>query len=286
MNQKENWTTVIKPDKNLFQLNLKQVWQYKDLLLMFVKRDFVTIYKQTILGPLWFFIQPIFTTIIYTIIFGDIAKISTDGTPKVLFYMSGIIFWNYFADCFNKTSTVFKDNQGVFGKVYFPRLVTPLSIVISGLLKLGVQLTLLIIFLFYYAFFKDVEIHLNTTILLFPALIIIMAFLSLGLGMIITSLTTKYRDLTFLLQFGIQLLMYISPVIIPTSLIIQKYPFAKWLVAINPMTSIIETFRYSILGKGIFDWAMIGYTTIFTVIIFIIGTFIFNKTEKNFMDTV
>jgi lipopolysaccharide transport system permease protein len=283
MKEKDNWDNIIEPKRNLFSLNLGEVWKYRDLLLMFVKRDFVTIYKQTILGPLWFFIQPIFTALIYTFIFGNIANISTDGLPKILFYMSGTICWNYFADCLNKTSTVFRDNQNIFGKVYFPRLITPLSIVVSGLLKLGIQLLLFICFLVFYYFFSDVNIHLNIEILLFPFLIILMGALGLGLGMIITSLTTKYRDLVFLLQFGVQLLMYATPVIYPLSSMPEKY---KWIIALNPMTSIIETFRYAVLGQGSFSWIYLSYTFIFTLIILAIGTLIFNKTEKDFMDTI
>ncbi len=283
MNNKEQWNTLISPKKNLFSLNLKEVWNYNDLLFMFVKRDFVTIYKQTILGPLWFFIQPIFTALIYTFIFGKVANISTDGLPKILFYMSGTICWNYFADCLNKTATVFRDNQNIFGKVYFPRLITPLSIIVSNLLKLGIQLLLFICFLAFYFFFKDVTINFNQEILLFPLLIILLGALGLGFGMIITSMTTKYRDLVFLLQFGVQLLMYATPVIYPLSSMPEKY---KWIIALNPMTSIIETFRYGVLGQGSFSWWYLGYTVIFTLVIVTIGTLIFNKTEKDFMDTI
>ena len=278
-----HWDIEIKPTRSLLNIDFKQLWQYRDLLLMFVKRDFVTIYKQTILGPLWFFIQPIFTALIYTFIFGNIANISTDGLPKILFYMSGTICWNYFADCLNKTATVFKDNQHIFGKVYFPRLITPLSIVVSGLLKLGVQLLLFICFLIFYHFFTDVNLQLNVEILLFPLLIILMGALGLGFGMIITSLTTKYRDLVFLLQFGVQLLMYATPVIYPLSSMPEKY---KWIIVLNPMTSIIETFRYGVLGEGSFNWFYLVYTVVFAISILCIGTIIFNKTEKDFMDTI
>lgn len=278
-----NWDDVIKPKRSLFSLNLAEVWKYRDLLFMFVKRDFVTIYKQTILGPLWFFIQPIFTTLIYTFIFGNVANLSTDGLPKILFYMSGTVCWNYFADCLNKTSTVFRDNQNIFGKVYFPRLITPLSIVVSNLLKFGIQLLLFFCFLFFYTHFSNIEIHLNLHILLFPLLIILMGALGLGFGMIITSLTTKYRDLVFLLQFGVQLLMYATPVIYPLSSMPEKY---KWLIILNPMTSIIETFRYGALGQGTFNWFYLGYTFIFTLSIFALGTLIYNKTERAFMDTI
>ncbi|OFY86485.1 MAG: ABC transporter permease [Bacteroidetes bacterium RIFCSPLOWO2_12_FULL_31_6] len=283
MNLKENWDTIIEPKNGLLSLNLVDVWKYRDLLRMFVKRDFVTIYKQTILGPLWFFIQPIFTVIIYSFVFGEFAGIPTDGLPKILFYLSGTICWNYFADCFNKTSSVFRDNQNIFGKVYFPRLITPLSIVVSGLLKLGVQLLLLIAILAYYYFFTIIQLQFHLELLLFPYLIVLMAVLSLGLGMIITSLTTKYRDLVFLLQFGVQLLMYATPVIYPLSSVPEKY---QWLIILNPMTSIIETFKYGVLGAGTFSWLYLAYTTMFTIVVLILGTIIFNKTEKTFMDTV
>ncbi len=279
----QTWDTIIKPKRSLLSVNLAEVWKYRDLLRMLVLRDFVTIYKQTLLGPIWFFIQPIFTVLIYTFIFGEFAGISTDGLPKILFYLSGTVLWNYFADCFNKTATVFKDNQNVFGKVYFPRLISPLSIVVSGLLKLGVQLLLLLGFLLFYHFFTEVQLKIHLELLLLPCLIILMAALSLGLGMIITSLTTKYRDLVFLLQFGIQLLLYATPVIYPLSSVPEKY---QWIIILNPMTSIIETFKYGVLGTGIFSWFNLTYTLLFTIIILILGTLIFNKTEKDFMDTV
>ena len=283
MNNQEYWDIIILPKRNLFSINFRDIWKYRDLLIMFVKRDFVTIYKQTILGPLWFFIQPIFTALIYTFIFGKMAGISTDGLPKILFYMSGTIFWNYFADCFNKTATVFRDNQNIFGKVYFPRLITPLSIIISSLLKLAIQLLLFIAILTYYFSFTDVHLTIQLEILLFPLLIILMGSLALGFGLIITSLTTKYRDLVFLLQFGVQLLMYATPVIYPLSSIPENF---KWLIVLNPMTSIIETFRYGILGVGSFSWIYLGYTLAFSIVILIIGILIYNKTEKDFMDTV
>lgn len=283
MNNQEYWDIIILPKRNLLSINFKDIWKYRDLLIMFVKRDFVTIYKQTILGPLWFFIQPIFTALIYTFIFGKMAGISTDGLPKILFYMSGTIFWNYFADCFNKTATVFRDNQNIFGKVYFPRLITPLSIIISSLLKLAIQLLLFIAILTYYFSFTDLHLTLQLEILLFPLLIILMGALALGFGLIITSLTTKYRDLVFLLQFGVQLLMYATPVIYPLSSIPENY---KWLIVLNPMTSIIETFRYGILGVGSFSWIYLGYTLAFSIVILMIGIIIYNKTEKDFMDTI
>lgn len=283
MSDNNNWDIIIKPKRSLLDIDFKQLWSYRDLLIMFVKRDFVTVYKQTVLGPLWFFIQPVITAIMYTFIFSRIAKISTDGLPPILFYISGTVCWSYFADCFNKTATVFRDNQNIFGKVYFPRLITPLSIVVSGLLKFGIQLLLFICILFFYKYVKGANIHFQMEILLFPLLIVLMGFLSLGFGMIITSLTTKYRDLIFLLQFGIQLLMYATPVIYPLSTMSEEY---KWLIVLNPMTSIIETFRYGFLGTGSFSWIYLGYTAVFTIVIFAIGTLIFNKTEKDFMDSI
>lgn len=279
----EKWDTVIVPQHSLFTLNLREVWRYKDLLIMFVKRDFVTYYKQTILGPIWFFIQPIFTTLIYIFIFGRIAGISTDGVPQLVFYLLGVTSWTYFADCFNKVATTFKENQDIFGKVYFPRLITPLSIVVSNLIKLAIQMALFLCFWVYYLLFTENTIQPSLTLLLFPLMILMMAGLGLGAGMIITSYTTKYRDLVFLLQFGIQLLMYATPVVYPLSVIPEKY---VWWIMANPMTGIIETLRHGFLGSGSFSLGLFAYSLGFTLVLLLVGTFIFNKTEKNFMDTV
>jgi lipopolysaccharide transport system permease protein len=278
----KEWDLIIEPQTSLFELNLKDVWRYRDLLWMFVKRDFVSFYKQTILGPLWFFIQPLFTTIIYTFIFGGLANLSTDGLPQPLFYMTGITAWNYFADCITKTSTVFKDNANIFGKVYFPRLIMPLSIVTSNLVRFGVQMLLLIIMMGYYAA-QNASFTITPAILLFPVLVILMALLGLGLGLIITALTTKYRDLAFLVTFGIQLLMYTTTVIYPLSSAPEKY---KTLISLNPMTGIIEAFRYAFLGQGQISVNTLGYSTLFTIIVMVLGILIFNKTEKTFVDTV
>jgi lipopolysaccharide transport system permease protein len=278
----KEWDLTIEPQTSLFELNLKDVWRYRDLLWMFVKRDFVSFYKQTILGPLWFFIQPLFTTIIYTFIFGGLANLSTDGLPQPLFYMAGITAWNYFADCITKTSTVFKDNANIFGKVYFPRLIMPLSIVASNLVRFGVQMLLLFMMMGYYAFHKAL-FTITPSILLFPVLVILMALLGLGLGLIITALTTKYRDLAFLVTFGIQLLMYTTTVIYPLSSAPEKY---KTLISLNPMTGIIEAFRYAFLGQGQISVNTIGYSTLFTIVVMVLGVLIFNKTEKTFVDTV
>jgi lipopolysaccharide transport system permease protein len=278
----ENWDLIIEPQTSLFELNLKDVWRYRDLLWMFVKRDFVSFYKQTILGPLWFFIQPLFTTITYTFIFGGLANLSTDDLPQPLFYMAGITAWNYFSDCISKTSTVFKDNANIFGKVYFPRLILPLSIVASNLVRFAVQMLLMIIMMFFY-FYKGASFHVTWAILLFPILVLLMALLGLGLGLIITALTTKYRDLSFLITFGVQLLMYTTTVIYPLSSAPEKY---KSLISLNPMTGIIECFRFALFGQGFLTINSIAYSTIFTFISLVIGVLIFNKTEKTFVDTV
>jgi lipopolysaccharide transport system permease protein len=249
---------------------------------MFVKRDFVSFYKQTILGPLWFFIQPIFTTIVFTFVFGNLAGISTDGLPHYLFYLSGITAWNYFSDCLTKTSTVFKDNANIFGKVYFPRLIMPLSIVVSNLVRFGVQLVLLLAMMGYFGV-QGANFNITYGILFFPILVLMMALLGLGLGLIITAVTTKYKDLTFLITFGVQLLMYGTTVIYPLSAAPEKY---KSIIELNPMTGIIEAFRFGFLGKGEFTLWSIGYSAIVTIIVLFFGILIFNKTEKNFVDTI
>lgn len=281
-NSAEEWDLVISGHTSLFDIKFADLWNYRDLLLLFVKRDFVSFYKQTILGPLWFFIQPIFTTLIFTFVFGNLAGISTDGLPKPLFYLTGITAWNYFADCLTKTSTVFRDNANIFGKVYFPRLIMPLSIVASNLVRFGVQLLLLLIVMAYYAM-QGAAFEITYGMLFFPVLILMMAFLGLGCGLIITALTTKYRDLAFLVSFGVQLLMYATTVIYPLSAAPEKY---KWMIELNPMTGIIEAFRFAFLGQGEFTLASIGYSAIFTIVVFFAGILIFNKTEKNFVDTI
>jgi lipopolysaccharide transport system permease protein len=278
----EQWDMVIDGSSSLLDLKIKEVWRYRDLLLMFVKRDFVSFYKQTVLGPLWFFIQPLFTTIVFTFIFGNLAGLSTDDLPQPLFYLAGITAWNYFAECITKTSTVFKDNANIFGKVYFPRLIMPLSIVTSNLVRFGVQMLLFLGMMAYY-WFIGASFQITWAILLFPVLITIMALLGLGLGLIITAMTTKYRDLSFLVTFGVQLLMYVTTVIYPLSAAPEKY---RWLIELNPMTGIIEAFRYAFLGKGEFTAASIGYSALVTCVILLAGVVIFNKTEKNFVDTV
>jgi lipopolysaccharide transport system permease protein len=281
--QDENWTEVIKPSTNLLDLGVGEVWRYRDLVMLFVRRDFVSTYKQTILGPIWFFIQPLLTTITYVIIFGNVAKLSTDGLPMMVFYMSGITVWNYFALTLTNTSTVFRDNATMFGKVYFPRLTMPLSIVISNLVRFAIQFGLFIVIWLYYLLKGNSNIHPNWLIALTPLLVAVMGLMSLGLGMIFSALTTKYRDLAMLLAFGVQLLMYATPVIYPLSSITGKY---RWLILINPMTSIVETFRYAFLGSGTFNWGSLSYSLAFTLVILLLGTIIFNRVQKSFTDTV
>lgn len=278
----EQWTEVISPRNSLLDLRLKEVWWYRDLVFMFVRRDFVSNYKQTILGPIWFFLQPLLTTITFVFIFGRVAQISTDGLPMILFYLAGITIWNYFAETLTKTATVFRDNSSIFGKVYFPRLTMPISIVVSNLVRFFIQFVLFISIWAYYLFQND-QIHPNAYMLLTPVLILIMGLLALGLGMIISAMTTKYKDLVFLLTFGIQLLMYATPVIYPLSSLADKY---KWIILMNPMTPIVETFRYAFLGSGSFSWTYLGYSGGITLVILLIGTVIFNKVEKSFTDTV
>lgn len=279
----KEWDLTIEPENSLFKLNLKDVWRYRDLLSLLVKRDFTSFYKQTILGPLWFFIQPLFTTLTFVFIFGNLAGLSTDGLPQPLFYMTGIVAWNYFAECVTKTSTVFKDNANIFGKVYFPRLIMPLSIVASNMVKLAVQFVMLLILFIYFILTQDYTPNLSGYTLLIPFYLIIMAALGLGLGMIISAMTTKYRDLSFLVTFGIQLFMYATPVIYPLSSAPENY---KWLIELNPMTNIIEGMRFSFLGTGAFSFSALSYTLISTTIILVLGTLIFNKVEKSFVDTV
>ena len=280
--QSEDWNLVIKGHTSLFDLKFNDVWNYRDLLWTFLKRDFVSFYKQTVLGPLWFFIQPLFTTLVFTFVFGNLAKISTDGLPQQLFYLSGITAWNYFSDCLTKTSTVFRDNASIFGKVYFPRLIMPLSIVVSNLVRFLVQLLLLVIMMVYFGM-QDASFEVTYAIIFFPFLVALMALLGLGLGLIITAMTTKYRDLTFLVSFGVQLLMYGTTVIYPLSAAPEKY---KKIIELNPMTGIIEAFRFAFLGKGEFSVWSIGYSVLVTIVVLFLGVIIFNKTEKNFVDTI
>ncbi len=278
----QQWTSVIKPVSGWFDIHLGSIWRYRDLIMLFVRRDFVAVYKQTILGPIWFLLQPLFTTLVFVVIFGKVAKLSTDGLPQVLFYLSGVVAWRYFADCLSKTSNTFVGNASIFGKVWFPRLTVPISIVISNLITFGIQFVL---FLGFWVFFyiKGADISPKPLILLLPLLIIQMAALGLGLGIIASSLTTKYRDLTQLIGFGVGLWMYATPIVYPTSLIPEKW---QWLIALNPMAPIIEAFRYAFLGSGtIYPWQL-GLSLGTTIIILIIGIILFSRIEKSFMDTV
>ena len=278
----DQWSEIIRPSTRLLDLGLRDVWRYRDLVMLFVRRDFVSTYKQTILGPLWFFIQPLLTTITYVVIFGNVAKLSTDGMPMLVFYMAGITVWNYFSQTLTSTATVFTTNAAIFGKVYFPRLTMPLSIVLSNLVRFAIQFGLFIIIWLYYLI-KGSAMHPNWLIALTPVLIVLMGLLSLGLGMIFSAMTTKYRDLALLLTFGVQLLMYAAPVIYPLSSVPAKY---QWIIMANPMSSIIETFRYAFLGAGTFSWATLGYSAVATTIILVLGTIVFNKIQKSFTDTV
>lgn len=276
------FTTVIKPKNKLLEVDFKEIWNYRDLMTMFVKRDIITQYKQTILGPTWFFVQPALTTIMYMVVFGGIAKISTDGLPQPLFYMAGIVLWNYFSDCLNKTSSTFTTNQAIFGKVYFPRLIVPLSTVVSNLVRMGIQF-LLFIAIYLYFIAKGVEVAPNAYAFLFPVLILMLAGLALGFGVLISSMTTKYRDLTILFTFFVQLWMYATPVIYPLSTMNAKY---QWIIALNPLTSIFEAFKYGMLGVGTFSWTQLSYSFGFMVVLLGIGIVVFNKVQRSFMDTV
>ena len=284
MKKHPEWDTIISPQRGWMELNIEEIWNYRDLLLLFVKRDFTTFYKQTILGPLWFFIQPLITTIVFSIIFNKVAKISTDELPPPLFYMSGIIAWNYFSNCLNSTSNTFTINSGLFGKVYFPRIIMPLSKVISGLATFFVQILMFLsLYLYYLAIGNDNINPSFQTLLLLPLMVLQMALLGQGLGMIISSLTVKYRDLSYVVTFGTQLLMYASPIVYPLSVVPEKY---RALLVANPMTPVIEGFRQGFIGKGNLDLEMLIYSIIATSIIFIFGILIFNKVEKSFIDTV
>lgn len=282
MEQPESWTTIIKPRNKLLQVDLKEIWQYRDLFTLFVKREIITQYKQTILGPAWFFIQPALTTLMYMIVFGGIAGISTDGLPQPLFYLAGIVCWQYFADCLNKTSSTFTSNQAIFGKVYFPRMIMPLSTVSSNLVRMGIQF-LLFIAVYVYFLFAKVDVAPNIYILLIPVLTIMLAGLALGFGILISSMTTKYRDLTILFTFVVQLWMYATPVIYPLS---TMSPKMQKIMSLNPITSIVETFKYGTLGVGTFSWASLAYSFVFMLVLLAIGIIVFNKVQRSFMDTV
>lgn len=278
----ETWTTIIKPKDKLLHVDFKEIWQYRDLWSMFVRRDIVTQYKQTILGPMWYFIQPALTTIMYMVVFGGIAKISTDGLPQPLFYLAGIVCWQYFSDCLNKTSSTFTANAGIFGKVYFPRLIVPLATVSSNLVRMGIQFILFVVVYIYYMI-VGVNVTPSGYLLLIPVLIVMLAGLALGFGILISSMTTKYRDLTFLFSFIVQLWMYATPVIYPLSTIPQD---KQWIMVLNPVTSIIEAFKYGTMGVGTFDWGHLAYSFGFMIVMLAMGVIVFNKVQRSFMDTV
>ena len=274
---------IIRPQEKLWKINLKEVWAYRDLITLFVKRNIVVQYKQTILGPLWYLIQPVLTVIMNMVVFGGIAHMSTDGIPQALFYMAGNVCWFYFSDCLNQTSNTFVANQGIFGKVYFPRMVVPISTVISNLLRFGIQL-LLFVAIWIYFFASGSDIHLTWTILLVPILVVMLAGLGLGFGILISSTTTKYRDLTILFTFVVQLWMYATPIVYPISMVTNET--LHTIIMLNPMTSIIEAFKYATLGQGYFSWGALGYSFAFMCILMLWGIVVFNKVQRSFMDTV
>lgn len=280
----ENWTTEIKPRQNLLEVDFRELWRYKDLCSLFVKRNIITQYKQTILGPLWFLIQPLMTTVMYMVVFGGIAKISTDGLPQPLFYMAGICFWQYFSDCLTKTSNTFVENASIFGKVYFPRLVVPFANVLSNLVRFGIQFALFFVLYLYYIIFTDAPVQPNWYALLLPVLVALLALMALGFGILFSSMTTKYRDLQILLTFLVTLWQYATPVIYPLSTI--SSPKIKLIMQLNPITGIVEFFKYGILGTGCHEWWMLGYSFAFTVILLFVGIIVFNKVQRSFMDTV
>jgi lipopolysaccharide transport system permease protein len=278
---------IIRPKRNLLEIDLKELWSYRDLLRMLIFRDFVTFYKQTILGPIWFFIQPIFIAAINLFVFGSLAGLGPKGVPGFLFYMSGPILWQYFQDTFSKTASTFIQNQAVFGKVYFPRLIVPLSILFSGLLKFGIQLSLLIVAVLY-IYIKTGTLHIEIEVIYFPILLLVIMLMAMGFGLIVSSLTTKYRDLKFLIDFAVPLFRYVTPGIATTYIIFIENIPEKLIpfVVYNPIGRIIDTFNYMFVGAGTFSWSSIAYSAIFTIIILIVGITTFNQVEKNFMDTI
>jgi lipopolysaccharide transport system permease protein len=278
-----SWTEEISSKRGLLDFKLKELWGYRDLVWMFVRRDFTSTYKQTILGPLWFFISPFMTVIMYTFVFSTIAGIKTDGIPAPIFYLTGTTLWNYFNQCFISSSGTFVNNAGIFGKVYFPRLVSPLSTIISNLIKFFIQIGVLITIIVYYALFKNYQVHINSYLLLFPLLLVLMAGIAFGVGVITSALTTKYRDLQLFISYGVAMLMYATPVIYPISQVPARF---KPFLMLNPISPVIETFRFSVFGAGTFSWAALGYSTGFMVVVVLLGIIIFNQVEKTFMDTV
>jgi len=277
-----DWTMIIKPKRPWFDINLAELWHHRDLIMLFVRRDFVAVYKQTILGPLWFFIQPLFTAIVFTIVFGRIAKIPTDGIPDLLFYLCGTVAWGYFASCLNATSNTFVNNAAIFGKVYFPRLVVPISVVLTNVLQFSIQFILFISFLLYFLF-KGAPVTPNLWILATPVILLQMAILSLGTGITVSSLTTRYRDLSFLMGFAVQLWMYATPIVYPLSQIPDKY---RLFFMLNPMSAVVEGFRFAFLGAGTIRPLEFALSWLITICIFFVGLMLFSRIEKTFMDTV
>lgn len=289
MTENQEWTTVIKPKDKLFAVDVKELWRYRDLFVLFVKRNITTQYKQTVMGPLWYVLQPVMTVIMYMVVFGGIAGIATDGVPQPLFYLVGTCMWQYFSDCLGKTSNTFVTNSDLFGKVYFPRLVTPLSNVTSNLLRFGIQMLLFIVVYLIYAII-GCNAHLTWYVLLFPVLVIVMAGLALGFGILISSMTTKYRDLQILFSFLTSLWMYATPIVYPLSMVKGKVVMGMDLniiMRLNPITPVLETFKYGFLGAGEFiGWGWLAYSIIFMVALVALGVIVFNRTQKSFMDTV
>lgn len=280
---KDNWTLIIKPHEKLWHVDLGEIWRYRDLIQLFVKRNIIVQYKQTILGPLWYLIQPILTVIMNMVVFGGIAKMSTDGVPQALFYMAGNICWLYFANCLNQTSNTFIANQNMFGKVYFPRLAVPVSTVLSNLLRFVIQLGLFVVIYLYYLL-MGADIHFNWSVVLVPIYVVMLAGLGLGFGILVSSMTTKYRDLSILFTFIVQLWMYATPIVYPISMVSEGT--LRTLILANPMTSIIEAFKYATLGQGYFSWLALGYSFVFMTVLLVLGVVVFNKVQRSFMDTV
>ncbi len=279
------WTTVIKPKDKLLSVDFGELWRYRDLCSLFVRRNITTQFKQTVLGPLWYVLQPVITVVMYMVVFGNIAKIPTDGLPQPLFYLSGICLWQYFSDCLNKTSSTFVSNASIFGKVYFPRLIVPISNVISNLLRFGIQFALfLVVYAVYQIFIIPGQIHTNWYALMLPVLVAMLAGLALGFGVLFSSLTTKYRDLQLLLGYFVSLWMYATPVIYPLSTIHNNT--LRFIMSLNPLTGIVEAFKYGFLGEGVFSWGLLGYSFAFMVVLLAIGVVLFNRVQRTFMDTV
>ncbi|TSK08986.1 MAG: ABC transporter permease [Geobacter sp.] len=278
----KRWDKVIRPRNGWFDVDLREIWRYRDLIALFVWRDFVAVYKQTILGPLWYLIQPLLTTLVFTVIFGSVAKLPTEGIPPFLFYFSGVVAWRYFADCLNNTSNTFVGNAHLFGKVYFPRITVPVSVVISSLVAFAIQFLLLLLFFAYYRW-SGAPVQPHPLLLILPLLVAQMAALGLGFGIIVSAMTTRYRDLTHLVAFGVQLWMFATPVVYPASSVPAKW---QWLLVVNPMAPVVEMFRYASLGTGTVSLANWAVSLLTTAAVLFAGVLLFSRVEKTFMDTV